>query len=53
MNENSPLLQPRRSEEEEGLKVISPLSDDDWNAEAEEETKSSWYLLLLTIGGMG
>lgn len=55
MSEQSPLLQPRKSEEEEeddGLKVISPLSDS-WNGGYNEESRSSWYLLLLTIGGLG
>ncbi|EKG15878.1 Major facilitator superfamily domain general substrate transporter [Macrophomina phaseolina MS6] len=55
MNETSPLLSARTSaEEEDGLKdVASPSSDDDWDAEAGEETKSSWYLLLLTLAGGG
>ncbi|KAK7710936.1 hypothetical protein SLS57_008252 [Botryosphaeria dothidea] len=55
MNETSPLLSARTSEEgEHGLKAVaSPSSDDDWDAEAGEETKSSWYLLLLTLGGGG
>jgi solute carrier family 45 protein 1/2/4 len=54
IHEQSPLLQPRRSEEEDsGLKVVSPLSDDDWQADGEEETKSSWYLMLLTLSGLG
>ncbi|KAF2750303.1 hypothetical protein M011DRAFT_492539 [Sporormia fimetaria CBS 119925] len=36
-------------------KIVSPLngSDDDWDDEAEDETKSSWYLFLLTLGGLG
>ena len=35
--------------------VLSPLgSDDDWQAEQQvEETKSSWFLFLLTFGGLG
>ncbi|GME46147.1 Major facilitator superfamily domain general substrate transporter [Neofusicoccum parvum] len=55
MNETSPLLSARSSEESEnGLKAVaSPLSDDSWDAEAGEETKSSWYLLLLTLAGGG
>ncbi|OCK78025.1 hypothetical protein K432DRAFT_418248 [Lepidopterella palustris CBS 459.81] len=54
MNEQSPLLQPRNSDEEEsGLKVVSPLGDEDWLGDGEEETKSSWYLLLLTLSGLG
>lgn len=59
VNEQSPLLLPRTSREIEGDKqVISPLSSDQsdqWDADAEEdeETKSSWYLFLLTLGGLG
>jgi solute carrier family 45 protein 1/2/4 len=57
LNESSPLLLPRTSGEIYGAaKVISPLgvSDDDmWDEEAEQETKSSWYLFLLTLGGLG
>ncbi|KAF2087025.1 MFS general substrate transporter, partial [Saccharata proteae CBS 121410] len=54
MNEQSPLIDPRRSEDaEHGLKqVISPLSDD-WYPDLREESKSSWYLLLLTLAGGG
>lgn len=35
--------------------VLSPLdSDDDWMGEQQvEETKSSWFLFLLTFGGLG
>lgn len=52
MNEQSPLLKPRRSQD--GLpKVPSPLDDDEWDAEGGEESVSSWYLLLLTISGLG
>jgi solute carrier family 45 protein 1/2/4 len=33
---------------------MSPLDDDDWQGEQQtEETKSSWYLFLLTFGGLG
>lgn len=53
MNEQSPLLRPRSSDEEDsGLKVVSPLSDEDWQG-GNDETKSSWYLLLLTLSGLG
>ncbi|OCL05932.1 hypothetical protein AOQ84DRAFT_224356 [Glonium stellatum] len=53
MSEQSPLLRPRSSDEEDaGLKVLSPLSDEDWQDNG-EETKSSWYLLLLTLAGLG
>jgi solute carrier family 45 protein 1/2/4 len=53
-NEQSPLLPPARpSEDNDGMKVFSPLDDDsDWEAD-QEETKSSWYMLLLTFGGFG
>ncbi|KAF2273815.1 uncharacterized protein EI97DRAFT_435736 [Westerdykella ornata] len=54
LNEQSPLLIPTRSGEVEGLgKVVSPLGSDEWNPEADGETKSSWYLFLLTLGGLG
>jgi solute carrier family 45, member 1/2/4 len=54
MNEQSPLLRPRSSDEEDsGLKVVSPLSDEGWQGGNDEETKSSWYLLLLTLSGLG
>lgn len=54
MNEQSPLLRPRSSDEEDsGLKVVSPLSDEDWQGGNDEEAKSSWYLLLLTLSGLG
>tara|TARA_R110002003_G_scaffold48_46_gene4290 strand:+ start:11228 stop:11455 length:228 start_codon:yes stop_codon:yes gene_type:complete len=34
--------------------TMSPLSDDDWQGEHQaEETKSSWFLFLLTFGGLG
>ncbi len=54
----SPLVIPTRmsSEVDPLLKeVLSPLgSDDDWQAEQHiEETKSSWFLFLLTFGGLG
>jgi solute carrier family 45 protein 1/2/4 len=59
INEQSPLLMPRTSREIEGDKqIISPLGSDhsesdQWDADAGEETKSSWYLFLLTLGGLG
>ena len=53
-DEQSPLLRPRSSDgEDSGLKVVSPLSDEDWQGGNDEETKSSWYLLLLTLSGLG
>jgi len=61
-NEQSPLLGPRGSEEVERLSpldnVLSPASDESWDGDGDgdesQETKSSWYLLLLTmaIGGL-
>ena len=53
MNEQSPLLSPAQDDENGLKRVPSHLSDDDWNPEAGEDTKSSWYLLLLTLGGLG
>ncbi|KAK5121993.1 hypothetical protein LTR85_004565 [Meristemomyces frigidus] len=57
VNEASPLLGPRRSADIGHLPplqhVLSPGSDiSDWNPDEEisQETKSSWYLMLLTIG---
>lgn len=33
---------------------MSPLDDDDWQGEQQtEETKSSWFLFLLTFCGLG
>jgi solute carrier family 45 protein 1/2/4 len=33
---------------------MSPMDDDDWQGEQQtEETKSSWFLFLLTFGGLG
>jgi solute carrier family 45 protein 1/2/4 len=57
VNEQSPLLLPQTSRDlESSDKVISPLGSDQsdqWDADAGEETKSSWYLFLLTLGGLG
>lgn len=58
MNEQSPDVIPARmsSEVDPLLKeVLSPIgSDDDWQGEQQvEETKSSWFLFLLTFGGLG
>lgn len=54
-NENSPLIVPAQEDIESPSdfdNVQSPISSDEWDIEP-EETKSSWYLLLLTlaIGG--
>lgn len=56
VSEHSPLMRSRLSEEVDELaKVISPISeDDDWQGDYEQdETKSSWFLFLLTLGGLG
>ncbi|KAF1346855.1 hypothetical protein BDV97DRAFT_227947 [Delphinella strobiligena] len=55
-NENSPLIVPAQEDIEsppDFSNVQSPMSLDEWDTEP-EETKSSWYLLLLTlaIGGL-
>jgi len=57
-NEQSPLLRGRDEDpdedEDDGLKTISPLSDEDqWVSKQGEESKSSWYMFLLTLGGLG
>jgi solute carrier family 45 protein 1/2/4 len=56
-NETSPTIIPTRmsSEVDPLLKeVMSPDDDDDWMGENQtEETKSSWFLFLLTFGGLG
>lgn len=55
MNEQSPLLGPRTSEDVGQLpplqSVLSPGSSGSWNAgeETRQETKSSRYLMLLTV----
>jgi solute carrier family 45 protein 1/2/4 len=55
INESSPLMRPRLSEEVDELdKDISPLDSEDWQGDFdEEETKSSFFLFLLTLGGLG
>jgi hypothetical protein len=57
IHENSPTIIPQRmsSEVDPLLKeAMSPDDDDDWMAESQvEETKSSWFLFLLTFGGLG
>ena len=55
ISEQSPLLIPRQSYDGiNGLPPVSPISDDDWNGEDKEETKSTGYLALLalTVGGL-
>lgn len=58
-NESSPLISPtRRSNESVETPPFSPVGSpdqvDDWSEDHTQETKSSWYLLLLTlaIGGL-
>ncbi|KAJ4303151.1 hypothetical protein N0V90_002044 [Kalmusia sp. IMI 367209] len=48
-------MRPRLSEEEvdELYKVLSPVGSDDWQGDDQEETKSSFFLFLLTLGGLG
>lgn len=55
INETSPLMRPRSSADFDELnKVISPLDDDDdWQGNQPDETKSSFFLFLLTLGGLG
>jgi solute carrier family 45 protein 1/2/4 len=57
IEEHSPFIQPgRMSREMDPLlkESMSPLDDDDWQGEQQtEETKSSWFLFLLTFGGLG
>jgi len=56
-NEQSPLLQPRDGDEDDAsLKAVSPIdaaSDHLWVSREEQQTKSSWYMFLLTLGGLG
>jgi solute carrier family 45 protein 1/2/4 len=63
VDEQSPLLPPLDTLEggpSSHIKSMSPLDDrDDGEAEEdtwmgeEEETRSSWYMFLLTFGGFG
>jgi solute carrier family 45 protein 1/2/4 len=57
VTEHSPFIQPgRMSREIDPLlkETMSPMDDDDWQGEQQtEETKSSWFLFLLTFGGLG
>jgi hypothetical protein len=53
INEDSPLLRARDSDDEPSpLKIVSDLEDDIWQEE-EKETRSSGYLFLLTLGSLG
>lgn len=61
VNEHSPLLAPTKKSQDVGHlapleSVLSPSDSDRWNAEGEtevQETKSSWYLFLLTLAIAG
>jgi hypothetical protein len=50
VNEQSPLL--AAAEDPDDSKPNTPLSEDDWVMD-EQESKSSWYMFLLTLGGFG
>jgi solute carrier family 45 protein 1/2/4 len=53
-DEQSPLLPTSDSQEEPSLfKIAEDGDDNEWQDEDDQETKSSWYMLLLTIGGFG
>jgi solute carrier family 45 protein 1/2/4 len=57
VEEHSPYAQPAMMSSREMdplLKESMGDDDDDWQGEQQtEETKSSWYLFLLTFGGLG
>ncbi|KAK5167542.1 uncharacterized protein LTR77_007241 [Saxophila tyrrhenica] len=63
VNEASPLLRPRMSKDMSALPPLESITspsddDDDWIADApheyeQQESKSSWYLFLLTFCMMG
>lgn len=57
INENSPLIRPRMSGEvdvDSLYNTVSPLDSEDWDGQGdEEETKSSLFMFLLTLGGLG
>lgn len=54
IHETSPLMRPRASADfDDDDKVISPLDDDDWQGDDSDETKSTLFLFLLTLGGLG
>jgi hypothetical protein len=53
VNEDSPLLEARDSDDEPSpLKIVADIEDEIWHEE-EKETRSSWYLFLLTFGSLG
>lgn len=56
LNESSPLLSPQQADLQDGHTLPLPSTPSgmlDWSEEDEEESKSVWYLFLLTlsIGG--
>jgi hypothetical protein len=63
VNEASPLLPPRASEDLAPLPPLESIaspndSDDSWNVETpyafrNEDSRSSWYMLLLTLCMLG
>ncbi|KAK3073505.1 hypothetical protein LTS18_014426, partial [Coniosporium uncinatum] len=65
LHEASPLLLPRQSVEGQfRTKDISPIESeegdeawtgqsDNWTGPKGEKSRSTWYLLLLTLGGLG
>jgi solute carrier family 45 protein 1/2/4 len=56
VEEHEPFMNGKRDREVQPLlkEQMSPLDDDDWQGEQQtEETKSSWFLFLLTFGGLG
>jgi solute carrier family 45 protein 1/2/4 len=53
-DEQSPLLRGSESQEEpSSFKIAEDGDDNVWQGEDDQETKSSWYMLLLTMGGFG
>ena len=54
IRETSPLMRSRSSGDfADSDKVISPLDDDDWQGDDADESKSTLFLFLLTLGGLG
>ncbi len=59
LDEQSPLLAPSGTDDDDRYKGLPPLEDegaaadeDTWMGE-EKENRSTWYLFLLTVGGFG
>jgi hypothetical protein len=55
LNEQSPLLQPTRpfEDDQDSNKSLLPSGDSPEWIGNEHDKKSSWYMLLLTMGGFG